>query len=113
IESVNSLALVYSISLSREHFAYVNRFRACSTILSTLHTMTDNERMRKAIADLDTQEKPDYSATARKYKLERLTLWRHHTGLCRSRKNFLFKSIQNFNNEREQVLIGYINYLTA
>ena len=52
----------------------MNTFRAYPTIPSTPHKMTNTEHIKEAIADLDTQEKPDYAATARKYSLEQLTL---------------------------------------
>ena len=38
----------------------------------------------KALKDLASQESPNYSATARKYGIDRTTLSRRHRGLARS-----------------------------
>ena len=38
----------------------------------------------KALKDLASQESPNYSATAKKYSIDRTTLLRRHRGLARS-----------------------------
>ena len=75
--------------------------------------MATTDRIEEAITDLDTQEEPNYAATARKYNIDRLTLWRRHKGICRSRQEFLAESCQCLNTEQEEILIKQINYLSA
>jgi hypothetical protein len=46
-----------------------------------------NDRIELAIADLETQEYLNYTATARKYKIERTTLSRRHKGVIGSKED--------------------------
>jgi hypothetical protein len=49
-----------------------------------------NDRIELAIADLETQECLNYAATARKYKIERITLSRRHRGVTGSKEDQYF-----------------------
>jgi hypothetical protein len=74
--------------------------------------MTYEEKLSEALADLDTQDVPNYSKAARDYGLDRTTIMRRHKGKTRSRAQFLSESSQNLTNEQEEVLIKYINRMT-
>ena len=69
------------------------------------------DRISTAIADLDLQEVPNYGATAKKYGLERTTLWRRHTAQTVSRSEATTESRQVLNGAQEKVLIGHIGRL--
>lgn len=74
--------------------------------------MANEARIKEALADLDTQETPNYSKAARDYGLERTTIMRRHKGKTRSRARFLSESSQCLTNEQEEVLIKHINRMT-
>ena len=74
--------------------------------------MDNNARMEAAIADLDSQEKPNYSATAREYSVPRKTLSDRHKGKTMSRKAATSEFRQRLTIEQEEVLISQINRLT-
>ena len=46
--------------------------------------LTTIQAIDKALKDLASQESPNYSATVRKYGIDRTTLLRRHRGLVRS-----------------------------
>jgi hypothetical protein len=52
------------------------------------HKMVNEEDMRKALAEIESSEAPDYAAIARKYGLTRSMLSRHARGLTTSRAEF-------------------------
>ena|SRR5439155_19339536 len=74
--------------------------------------MTHEDRMRKALAELESSSKPNYSALARKYKLERTTLAKRAQGKTTSREEFQSARHQCLTNTQERVLINHINRLT-
>ena len=47
--------------------------------------MAKNEAIELALADLNSQERPNYKATAEKYSIERTTLARRYQGRSVSR----------------------------
>ena len=55
---------------------------------SNTHKMAHEDRMRKALAELESYLKPNYSAIARKYDLVRSTLTRRALGETTSREDF-------------------------
>jgi hypothetical protein len=67
----------------------------------------------QAVADLDTQLEPNYSATAKKYSLDRSTLSRRAQGKQRSKAcaNSIYR--QCLTLAEEESLIQYINKLTV
>ncbi|KAF2182033.1 DDE-domain-containing protein [Zopfia rhizophila CBS 207.26] len=65
-----------------------------------------------ALADLESQNPPNYSATARKYNVGRSTLSRRHRGLTVSREAYI-ENISILTQEQENNLISYIKRLTA
>jgi DNA invertase Pin-like site-specific DNA recombinase len=64
-----------------------------------------NDRIELAIADLETQECLNYTAIARKYKIERITLSRRHRNVTGSKENQYFYIIKIFTNVQENILI--------
>ncbi len=75
--------------------------------------MDYNNRISTAIADLDSQEVPNYGATAKKYDLVRTTVWRRHTAQTVSRSEATTESRQVLNGAQEKVLLGHIDRLVA
>ncbi|RFU25688.1 hypothetical protein B7463_g10650, partial [Scytalidium lignicola] len=68
--------------------------------------------IQEAIADLKSQKKPNFSATAKIYGLERTTLAKQYKGQHTSMKTAMSTHKQRLNNAQESVLIKHINYLT-
>jgi hypothetical protein len=76
------------------------------------HKMVNEEDMRKALAEIESSEAPDYAAIARKYRLTRSTLSRRARGLTTSRAEFQSQIRQCLTNAQERILINQINRLT-
>jgi hypothetical protein len=74
--------------------------------------MVNEQAMAEALASLESQEVPNYAATAKKFNLQRTTVMRRHQGRSRPRVQFLSESVQCLTNEQEKTLISYINCLT-
>ena len=73
---------------------------------------THDARIRSALADLDSQSKPNYTATAKKWSLERTTLAKRHKGQTVSKQAAIAQHHQRLNARQEEVLIEHINRLT-
>jgi hypothetical protein len=57
---------------------------------SNANHMDHNARIQAAIADLESQERVNYAATAKKWNLDGTTLARRHRGnSLKSRRNFV------------------------
>jgi hypothetical protein len=69
--------------------------------------------LTEALADLDTQDEPNYYATADKHTVGRTTLMRRHKYITRSRRDLLSQSIQCLTNDQEETLIRQINRMTG
>ncbi len=69
--------------------------------------------IKAAIIDLESQERPNFRATAKKYGIGRTTLYRRYTHQTTSREEFLSQSIQCLTKEQEEVLVNQINYLSG
>lgn len=79
-----------------------------NTTTFTSNDMDHNDRILAAIADLDSQEVPNYGATAKKYDLVRTTLWRRYTSQTVSRSE-----ATALNAAQEKVLLGHISGLVT
>jgi Tc5 transposase DNA-binding domain len=79
---------------------------------SNTHEMTYEDCMTKALAELESSSKPNYSAVAKKYGLVRSTLTRRALGETTSRKQFQSDKHQCLTDTQEWVLINQINRLT-
>lgn len=73
---------------------------------------TNNARIELALADLDSQEKPNFSGTAKKYGLVGSTLRRRYQGKTMSRAAATSEHRQNLTFAQEEILISQINRLT-
>jgi hypothetical protein len=76
------------------------------------HKMVNNARIIEALADLDTQEVPNFSATAEKYDVVRSTLTRRYYGQTTSIEECISMHRQCLTRSEEKALIGLINRLT-
>ena len=77
------------------------------------NSMDHKERILEAIADLYSQEVPNYGATAKKYDLVRTTLWRRHTSQTVSRSEATTEFRQALNEAQEKVLLVHIGRLVT
>jgi ribosomal protein S24E len=77
------------------------------------HKRVNEEDMRKALAEIESSEAPDYAIIARKYGLMRSTLSRRARGQTTSRTEFQSQIHQCLTNAQERVLINQINRLTG
>jgi hypothetical protein len=68
--------------------------------------------MKKALAEVESCSKPNYSEIAEKYGLVRSTLSRRARGETTSREQFQSDKHQCLTNAQERVLINQINRLT-
>ena len=79
---------------------------------STMDSMSHNARIEAAIADLKSQERVNYAATARKWDLEPMTLQRHFISELTSIEEANSKLHQKLISTQEEVLIEHVNKLT-
>ena len=68
--------------------------------------------MDEAIALLKSQEKPDFTTVAKKYNLDRTTLWRRFNGKTVSRAEATSLHKKLLTDAQEQVLLDYIKQLS-
>ena len=73
--------------------------------------MGDLLALQNALADLNLQEHPNISETARRHGVERSKLSKHWRGIQVSIKEY-HKSQNYMTNKQAQSLINYINLLT-
>jgi hypothetical protein len=74
--------------------------------------MRNIHRIPEAIADLETQERPNIKATAEKYEVERKTLENRWKGKSVSMEEAVSTYRQCLTNSQEKALIAIINDLT-
>ena len=74
--------------------------------------MTHNARIEAALADLESQDIPNYAATARKYGVNRITLARRWRGEQGTREEATATSRLLLNPLQEEELVQYILKLT-
>src|SRR3954466_591543 len=79
---------------------------------STTPGSTHNAPIDLALADLASQVKPNYSATAKKWQVERTTLAKRYKWQTVSRAIANSEGRQRLTIQQEEVLIGQINRLT-
>jgi hypothetical protein len=70
-----------------------------------------NDRIEFAITNLESQAQPNFSATARKYNIQRTTLTRHFKGESDFKQNAISYISKAFTNVEENILVRYINEL--
>jgi hypothetical protein len=74
--------------------------------------MTNEEAMKKALAELESSSKPNYTEIAEKYKIGRHALSRRHQGQTTSRRDFFSNHRQCLTDIQEELLVDQINRLT-
>jgi hypothetical protein len=74
--------------------------------------MINESDINSAIAELNSQLKPNISTIARKWNIERTTLTKRYSGQTASRVTYLSEQRQCLTNEQEDQLIIQINRLT-
>jgi hypothetical protein len=74
--------------------------------------MDHNALIQAAIADLDSQERANYSATVKKWNINRITLRRRHLGEQGSKQDANSYTRQQLTDTQEQTLITHINKLS-
>jgi hypothetical protein len=74
--------------------------------------MTNEEAIKKALAELESSSKPNYTEIAQKYEIGRHALSRRHQGQTTSRHDFFSSHRQCLTDIQEELLIDQINRLT-
>ena len=90
----------------------MHTFCPAHTQTSKLHRMDHNARMESAIADLESQSRVNYSATAKKWGIKRTTLSRRHKGQTGTREDAASYIHRKLTDVQEETLIKYINKLS-
>jgi len=70
-----------------------------------MDNISHNDRIELAIVDLESQDRPNYTTTAKKYYLVRTTLSRRHQGVTDTREEAYSNSVQALINIQESVLV--------
>ena len=78
---------------------------------SHANSMAHNARIAEAITDLESQDRPNIAATARKYGVVRETLSKRFRGKTDTIQNATSYSRKQLTDTQEEVLIAYINKL--
>ena len=73
--------------------------------------MDHNDRIQAAIADLESQDRPNIAATARKYGVARETLSKRFRGKTGSNRDATSYDRKQLTDTQEETLIAYINKL--
>ena len=73
--------------------------------------MATNEAIELAIADLDLQETPNFTATAKKYNISRSTLSRRYKGIQLSRDESASLYRKLLTTAQEEVILKDLNNL--
>jgi hypothetical protein len=74
--------------------------------------MDHNARIQAVITDLESQERLNYRATAKKWNLDRTTLARRHRGERGSNQEATSNARRQLTDVQEKTLIRYINKLS-
>ena len=78
---------------------------------SYANSMDHNDRIQAAIADLESQDRPNIAATARKYGVARETLSKRFRGKTGSNRDATSYDRKQLIDTQEETLIAYINKL--
>jgi hypothetical protein len=79
---------------------------------SKSNSMDHDALIEAAIADLKSQKRLNYKKIAKKWGLDRITLWRRHTGKTASKQEANSNARQRLTDTQEKTLVGYINKLS-
>ncbi|KAM4055202.1 hypothetical protein HRG_008535 [Hirsutella rhossiliensis] len=70
------------------------------------------QHLTQAIIELQSQDRPKYAETARRYNIDKSTLWRRFKGKTASNHDANSYSRQKLTSAQEEILIGHVNKLT-
>jgi hypothetical protein len=87
-------------------------FRDFPPSYSTTMALSHDARIELALAEIGSENKPNYAEYARKHELVPSTLSRRHRGITTLRKDATSEHRQNLTTLQEQALIDHINRLT-
>ena len=76
------------------------------------NNMDHEARIQAAITDLESQERVNYAATAKKWNIDRSTLSRRHRGETGSNQDANSYARRQLTDTQEKTLIQYINKLS-
>jgi hypothetical protein len=97
----------------RDSHLHVNpTFHSSHRITSNRYNMDHDPLIQAAIADLDLQARINYSATAKRWNLERTTLTKRYRGEMSSKQEANSYVRQQLTDTQEKTLIQYINKLS-
>ena len=74
--------------------------------------LSHDARIALALAEIGSENAPNYAYYARKHELVPSTLSRHYRGKTTSRNKATSEHWQNLTTLQEQTLINHINYLS-
>jgi Tc5 transposase DNA-binding domain len=80
--------------------------------LSSAYTMDYNARIANGISDLESQNPPQYTDTAKKWNVDKSALWRRCQGQTISRKEATSGTRSKLTNVQEETLVTHINKLS-
>jgi AraC-like DNA-binding protein len=90
----------------------MHAFFKMTTSSSNAARMAHNDRIAKAIDDLESQNRPNIAATAKKWKIDRSTLSRRFRGKTGSKEEATSCSRKKLSTTQEEALIAHINRLS-
>lgn len=90
----------------------MNTFFTALARTSQTNSMDYEARIKAAIADLESQKRINYQATATKWDIHRITLARRHRGETGSNQDATSFARQKLTNTQEKTLIKHINNLS-
>jgi hypothetical protein len=88
---------------ARSHLIHV--FSKIQSLYLNMDDISHNDRIELTITNLETQKYLNYIIIARKYKIERITLSRHHRDITGSKEDQYSYIIKVLINVQEDVLI--------
>jgi transposase-like protein len=90
----------------------MHAFPTTSARTSKLHRMDHEARIQAAISDLESQDRVNYAAIARKWEIDRSTLSRRHRGETGPNRDATSYARRQLTDTQEDILIGHINKLS-
>jgi hypothetical protein len=87
-------------------------FRPLPQPTLTSMALSHDARIALALAEIGSENKPNYAEYARKHELVPSTLSRRHRGITTSRKEATSEYRQNLTTLQEQTLVNHINHLS-
>ena len=91
----------------------MHAFLKLQPLYSDMDNLPHNDRIELAIADLESQDRPNYAATAKKWQIDRSTLSRRHRGVTGTKEDQYSYSVKALTDIQESVLVQCINDLSA